>query len=131
MEPRVIISMHEGRLPDLPAITRTDCGAIVDFFGNVRGEEEGTTIPGLQYSAYRPMAEREMERIARELLAEFRCCEIHVAHRLGFVPVGECSIALRIAAAHRGEAINFLEAFMNRLKHDVPIWKQTSPSPEP
>jgi len=128
MEARVTVEIHDGPLPPLQANRRDDCGAIIDFHGVVRRDERGESIPGLHYEAYRPMAEREIERIARELLVEFPCCEIHVAHRLGFVPVGEASISVRIAAAHRGEAIKFLEEFMNRMKQDVPIWKRTSQS---
>lgn len=131
METQIAVTVFDRELPALPVITRHDCGAIVDFFGVVRGEEGGAEITGLHYEAYQPMAEREIERISRELLADFPCREVHVAHRIGFVPVGEASITVRIAAAHRGEAIAFLEHFMNRLKQDVPIWKQTSPSVEP
>ncbi|MDQ6808278.1 MAG: molybdenum cofactor biosynthesis protein MoaE [Verrucomicrobiota bacterium] len=130
METTVVVTICDGVLPALPLIQRHDCGALVDFFGVVRGDESGVEITGLHYEAYRPMAEREIERISRVLLAEFPCREIHVAHRIGFVPVGAASIAVRIASAHRGEAIKFLEHFMNRLKEDVPIWKRTSPSVE-
>ena len=125
---RVTVKIHDGALPSLPGIARDDCGAVVDFQGVVRRDEQGESIAGLHYEAYRPMAEREIDRIVRELLAEFPCREIHVAHRLGFVPVGEASISVQIASAHRGEAIKFLEEFMNRMKQDVPIWKRTSQS---
>ncbi len=125
---RVTVEIHDGAIPPLPGVTRDDCGAVVDFQGVVRRDEHGESIAGLHYEAYRPMAERELERIARELLTKFPCREINVAHRLGFVPVGEASISVQIASAHRGEAIKFLEEFMNRMKQDVPIWKRTSQS---
>ena len=130
-EPKITIVIMDRPLPDWPTITRTDCGAVVDFQGLVRGEEGGREIAGLDYVAYREMAAKEMERIAHELLVDYPCREIYVAHRLGFVPVGEAAIALRIASPHRGEAIKFLEHFMIRLKQDVPIWKQISPSTAP
>ena len=125
---RVTVTIHDGALPPWQGVARDDCGAVVDFQGVVRRDEQGESIAGLHYEAYRPMAEREIERIVRELLAEFPCREIHVAHRLGFVPVGEVSISVQIASAHRGEANKFLEEFMNRMKQDVPIWKRTSQS---
>ena len=127
----VTAEIYDGVLPPLRVAARDDCGAVVDFQGVVRRDEQGESISGLHYEAYRPMAEREIERIVRELLAEFPCREIHVAHRLGFVPVGDASISVQIASAHRGEAIKFLEEFMNRMKQDVPIWKRTSQSSAP
>jgi molybdopterin synthase catalytic subunit len=107
--------------------TRNDCGAVIEFLGVVRGEEGGGTIDGLHYQAYQPMAENQMRDIICELLRDFPCRLVGVTHRLGFVPVGETSIAIRLAAPHRQEAISFLAEFMNRLKKDVPIWKSTSP----
>jgi molybdopterin synthase catalytic subunit len=106
--------------------TRTDCGTVLDFQGVVRADENGEQIAGLFYEAYQPMAEREIGRIARELISEFPCRFVSVTHRIGFVPAGEASIAVRVAAPHRQEAISFVAEFMNRLKKDVPIWKRTS-----
>ena len=125
MEPLVTVEIYDRPLPPVQSTARDDCGAVVDFQGVVRRDEQGESIAGLHYEAYRPMAEREIERIVRELLTEFPCREVYVAHRLGFVPVGEASISVQIASAHRGEAIKFLEQFMNRMKQDVPIWKRT------
>lgn len=109
-------------------VTSSDgaCGAIVEFAGLVRGEEEGVAIAGLDYEAYEAMACAEMERIAGELAAVFPCRSVDVMHRLGHVPVGEASIVVRIEAKHRAEAFGMLAAFMDRLKHDVPIWKKVA-----
>lgn len=100
-----------------------DCGAVVDFFGIVRGEEKGEPIRALEYQAYRPMAEREIERLIRELLAQFPCLSVRVSHRIGVIPAGEWAIALQVASRHRAEAFALASAFMDRLKLDVPIWK--------
>lgn len=51
-------------------------------------------------------------------------------HRLGWVPVGEAAIFIRVLSSHRGEALEFFAAAVNRLKQDVPIWKRTR-RPEP
>lgn len=111
--------------------TRTDCGAVLDFFGVVRGTEGGEPISGLEYDAYQPMAERQIEAIIRELLQQFPCRAVDVVHRVGFIAVGESSIRIRISAPHRQEAISFVAEFMNELKKDVPIWKKTSASNAP
>lgn len=99
-------------------------GAVVEFAGVVRGEEDGAAIAALDYEAYEKMARSEMERIAGDLAGQFPCESIEVIHRIGRVAVGETSILLRIEAKHRAEAFGMLAEFMNRLKSDVPIWKK-------
>ncbi len=102
-------------------------GAVVEFAGIVRGEEDGGPIAALDYEAYEVMARSEMERIVRELSALYPCHEVDVTHRIGPVPVGEASILVRIVAKHRAEAFGLLTEFMDRLKRDVPIWKKVIP----
>jgi molybdopterin synthase catalytic subunit len=101
-------------------------GAVVEFAGVVRGEEDGAAIAALDYEAYEEMARSEMERIARALAGQFPCESIEVVHRTGRVPVGEASIVVRIEAKHRAEAFGMLAEFMNRMKRDVPIWKRVA-----
>lgn len=131
MEPIICIAITTEAVAAPKSIARTDCGAVLDFVGVVRAEENGSVIEGLFYEAYQPMAQQQMECIARELLNQHPCREVHVVHRIGFVATGEPSILVRVAARHRGEAISFLADFMNRLKMDVPIWKRTSQSNAP
>ena len=116
------VGITEGVLPPhgRPA---NGSGAVVEFVGVVRGEEQGRPIRALEYQAYQPMAGREIERVIRELLAEFPCTSVRVLHRTGVIPVGECAISLQVAALHRGPAFAFAGAFIDRLKQDVPIWK--------
>jgi molybdopterin synthase catalytic subunit len=101
-------------------------GAVVEFAGVVRGEEDGAAIAALDYEAYAKMARSEMEKIARDLAGQFPCDAIEVIHRMGRVPVGEASIVVRIEAKHRAEAFGMLGEFMDRMKRDVPIWKRVS-----
>jgi len=101
-------------------------GAVIEFAGIVRSEEEGAAIAALDYEAYEPMARSEMERIVRELSAQYPCQVVEIIHRIGRVPVGEASIVVRIEAKHRVEAFGMLAEFMDRMKSDVPIWKRVS-----
>jgi molybdopterin synthase catalytic subunit len=101
-------------------------GAVVEFAGIVRGEEDGVAIAGLEYEAYEVMARSEMERILGELSGTYPCRSVEVTHRVGSVPVGEASILVRIEAKHRAEAFGMLAEFMDRLKRDVPIWKKVA-----
>jgi len=110
--------------PLVPVKTTPEgCGAVVEFAGIVRGEEDGGAISALEYQAYQPMAEREIERLAREINVEHPCAFVRVHHRIGIVPVGETAILLQAASRHRGAAFAFASAFMDRLKQEVPIWK--------
>jgi molybdopterin synthase catalytic subunit len=100
-----------------------EAGAVVRFEGRVRGDEAGRAIRALVYEAYQPMAEKQIEKILRELGVKFPCLAVRLRHRLGEVRVGEIAIAIEALAAHRAEAFALTAAFMDRLKQDVPIWK--------
>jgi len=102
---------------------RSAAGALAEFTGLVRGEENGAPIGGLVYEAYQPMAEREITRIVSELAAARPVLGVRVVHRVGRVPVGEAAIYVGVASKHRAEAFALLTGFMDRLKQDVPIWK--------
>lgn len=101
----------------------TEAGAVVRFEGRVRADEHGRAIHALVYEAYQPMAERQIEKILRELGVRHSCLSVHVRHRIGEVRVGEIAIIVETLAAHRAEAFALTSAFMDRLKEEVPIWK--------
>ncbi|MFO0829173.1 MAG: molybdenum cofactor biosynthesis protein MoaE [Phycisphaerales bacterium] len=101
----------------------SEAGARVVFEGVVRGHEGDRSIVALNYQAYRPMADEMLRSIAAETLAQFGLLAIHVEHSDGTVKVGECSFRLVIHAPHRKPAIAAMDAFIDRMKRDVPIWK--------
>jgi molybdopterin synthase catalytic subunit len=100
-----------------------DIGAMIEFQGIVRELENGVPIPGLFYEAYEAMARLTLEKIFQQLSAIYPCQQIHFIHRLGFVPVGEASLYIRVLASHRQEALQLTAEVINQLKADVPIWK--------
>ena len=107
-----------------------EVGAVVEFHGIVREIENTEKIGGLFYEAYEPMARREFDRIIAELSALHPVQAVLVIHRLGGVPVGEASLFVRVEAKHRGQALAFCGALIDRMKEDVPIWKSpVRPSP--
>ena len=99
-------------------------GAIVCFEGRVRASENGRSIVALDYEAYEPMAAQELHRLGEQLAREFALIGLIVAHSRGRIAVGECSFRLCIAAGHRKEALQAMDAYIARLKQDVPIWKK-------
>ncbi|QSR85601.1 molybdenum cofactor biosynthesis protein MoaE [Methylacidimicrobium sp. B4] len=114
--------------PSIPFPLDGSSGAVVEFFGIVRGREGGEPIAALDYEAYRAMAQKELERIAEEVSDRGVCHDLVLIHRLGTVPVGEPSLYLRVAAERRGSAFRIAEEVIQRLKADVPIWKAAVPS---
>jgi molybdopterin synthase catalytic subunit len=98
-------------------------GAMVEFFGNVRPLENGEEIDGIEYEAHREMAEHQLRKIAHEAAERFDLLAIRLHHGIGFVAVGETSLFLRVASAHRGAAFEASRWIVDELKKRVPIWK--------
>lgn len=104
---------------DLPAET----GAMVDFWGVVRGTEDGDKITGIEYEAHSAMAEHQLRLIAEEAVKAHGLKKIVILHRIGFVANGEASLLVRVGAAHREAAFSAAESVVNELKKRAPIWK--------
>ena len=121
---KIEIEITEEALSSAGAMSCEDgIGAVVEFAGIVRGEENGQRIAALRYEAYETMARSQTEQILRDLQATYPCAAVRVIHRVGVVPAGEAAIVVRVEAKHRAEAFGMLAAFMDRLKQEVPIWK--------
>jgi molybdopterin synthase catalytic subunit len=98
-------------------------GALVDFFGVVRGMENEQPIDGIDYQAFVEMAEIELKRIAEIAQKDFMLGLVLIHHRIGFVPVGEPSLFVRVTAPHRDTAFAGCQQIIEQLKARVPIWK--------
>ena len=99
-------------------------GAVVDFWGAVRGLEDGRQIEGIEYEAHRAMAEHQLGLVAEEAVKKFRLEQVIVHHRIGFVGTGEASLFLRVGAEHRGAGFEASQWIVDELKRRVPIWKR-------
>jgi molybdopterin synthase catalytic subunit len=99
-------------------------GAVVVFWGVVRGTEEGAPIAALDYTAYRAMAEHQFHQLIADARGRWPLQRVRVVHRLGVVPVGEASLLVRVESSHRVEAFAAAQFVINELKRRVPIWKQ-------
>lgn len=98
-------------------------GAVVTFSGNVRDHSRGRRVEYLEYDAYRPMAERQMREIAEEAVRRWKC-RIAIQHRVGRLEIGEASVLIAAACAHRGDAFDACRFAIDTLKVQVPIWKR-------
>ena len=99
-------------------------GAAVDFWGVVRGIEDGRKIEGIEYEAHREMAEHQLKRIAEQAIGKFPLKLIIIHHRIGFIGVGQSSLFVRVTSQHRAEAFRASQWVVDELKKKVPIWKR-------
>lgn len=123
---KIEILISDAVIRPVPAPINPGAGALAEFTGTVRGEENGRRISALVYEAYQPMAETVMHRLLTDLSLAHPCLAVRVQHRIGIVPVGEAAIHIAVQSKHRAEAFALLAGFMDRLKQDVPIWKVDS-----
>ncbi|HYH06286.1 MAG TPA: molybdenum cofactor biosynthesis protein MoaE [Thermoanaerobaculia bacterium] len=105
-------------------VMRPSDGAYVLFEGVVRNHHDGKAVESIFYDAYRPMAEKEMDRIVRDIEAQFPDVALAVVHRLGQLVVGDSSIAIVACSPHRAEAFAACRMMIDRIKETVPIWKK-------
>lgn len=112
------------------ATLRPDAGAVVEFLGVVRALEGETPITGIFYEGHSEMAEHQLRQIAEQAATRFGCSSLVLHHRLGFVPVAEASLFIRVMARHRDAAFEACRWVIEELKKDVPIWKRPVPSSE-
>ena len=121
-------------------------GATVLFSGTTRDSFKGKTVTKLEYEAYTPLALKTISSLleAAHTSAPFadtpvpasanaapseggkedRVQRCYIAHRLGEVGVGECSILIAVSSAHRKEAFVVAEWLLEEVKKNVAVWKR-------
>jgi molybdopterin synthase catalytic subunit len=99
-------------------------GAVCVFDGIVRDNTRGRRTLHLDYEAYREMALEQMRGLAAEAVAKFGVRDVALVHRLGRLVVGETSVLVVVASAHRGAAFDACRWLIDTLKKTVPIWKK-------
>ena len=108
----------------LAEVADTGSGASTLFVGTVRRTNQGRDVTGIDYSAYAPMAERELAAIAQEAAERFGATRIVVEHRLGALTLGEASIAIAVSHERRAGAMDAQRFLIEEIKQRVPIWKR-------
>ncbi len=108
----------------LAEIKGPEDGAAIAFEGIVRNNTRGRQTLYLDYEAYEEMALQQMEDLAAEALAQFKVREVAIVHRLGRLEIGETSVLIVVASAHRGAAYDASRWLIDTLKRKVPIWKK-------
>lgn len=99
-------------------------GGLTLFVGVVRDNADGRTVEAMEYEAYEPMAEMEMERIEGDLSTRFPDVRLVMRHRIGRLAVGEVAVVVAASAPHREEAFAACRAGIEEIKARVPVWKR-------
>ena len=99
-------------------------GAVVVFDGIVRNNTRGRRTLYLMYEAYEEMALEQMRGLAAKAIQDFPIRDVAIVHRLGRIEVGESSVLITVASAHRAAAFDACRWLIDTLKKTVPIWKK-------
>jgi len=121
------IEFYQSQIPSdeiLAGIKGGPDGALVLFDGIVRDNTRGRQTLYLVYEAYEAMALEQMRSLANQVLTKFAVRDVVLVHRLGRLEIGETSVLIAVASAHRGAAFEACRWLIDTLKKTVPIWKK-------
>jgi len=121
-EPLSLDALSTRVVADAKAIAE-GCGAVTSFVGVVRATHQGRRVRHLEYEAFVPLAEKVFRQIAEEIAAEWPDATLGLLHRIGRLEVGEASVIIVAAAAHRGTAFAVCRYAIERVKQIAPVWK--------
>ena len=108
----------------LPIQAFPECGGIASFMGTVRNHHQGKAVQALCYSAYQPLAEKMIREIEQQIEQQHQVSYARVIHRIGHLAIGESAIIAMVYAGHRREAFAACEDLIERVKHQVTVFKE-------
>lgn len=100
-----------------------ELGAVTTFIGLVRDHNIGRRVLFLDYEAYDAMAVGVMEVIRTEAAEHWPGIRLGMHHRVGRLEIGEASIVIAAASAHRADAFAACRYAIERVKQILPVWK--------
>jgi molybdopterin synthase catalytic subunit len=104
-------------------LARSSAGAVTMFTGLVRDHNVGRRVLWIDYEAYAPLARTVFARIGAEAHERWPGAELAIHHRIGRVGIGEASVVVAAASAHRAEAFSACRFAIERVKQIAPVWK--------
>ena len=105
-------------------VTDASCGGISAFVGTVRNDTKGKEVQQLDFSTYKPMAIKEMQKIADIALIKFPIEKIAIHHAEGMLQIGDVPVIITTSSKHRDAAFEACQYAIDTLKETVPIWKK-------
>jgi len=106
------------------SVAAPGAGALCTFEGTVRDRTGDATTTHLEYEAHAPMAEKVFAEIAAAAQERWGISAMAIHHRTGRLEIGEVSVAIAVAAAHRDAAFAACRFAIDELKASAPIWKK-------
>jgi molybdopterin synthase catalytic subunit len=107
------------------AVTVPEAGGLALFLGVVRNHTAGRRVVALEYEAHVPMAEAKLKEIGEAIYRRWPGVrQVAIVHRIGRLGIGEASVVIGVAAAHRADAFEACAYAIDTLKRVVPIWKR-------
>lgn len=97
-------------------------GGINMFVGTVRQFTGSIETLKIEYSAYQPMAEKQLAKLAAPI--EAAGGRVVIVHRVGELALTDVAVFVGVAAPHRAEAFKWCRYLIDTLKQEVPIWKK-------
>ena len=98
-------------------------GAVVLFSGETRDNSHGNGVSYLEYEAHESMAGKLIHEILQQATQRWNLNIAIAQHRTGKVAVCESAVVVITASAHRSEAYAANRFIIDKIKHEVPIWK--------
>ena len=108
----------------LDAVADPSAGGTTQFIGTVRNQTQGKQVLRLTFEAYVPMAEKEMRKIAEEVVKKWNALHVSIHHHVGTLEVGEIPVVIAVSTPHRKAAFEACQFAIDTLKDTVPIWKK-------
>jgi len=105
-------------------VQEPSCGGIALFVGTVRNASYKKEVTQLNFSAYTPMAVKELQKIADKALVDFDILKIAIHHAIGNLHIGDIPVVIAVSAAHRQAAFDACQFAIDTLKEKVPIFKK-------
>lgn len=99
------------------------CGAVASFLGLVRATHQGRAVRYLEYEAFDALALKVFAQIQHEAGRQWPDSALGIVHRTGRLAIGEASVAIVAATAHRAEAFQVCRYAIERIKQIAPVWK--------
>ena len=115
-----VISVDEA----LAAVRHPSCGATAVFLGDIRRENHGRKVLGLEYEVYERFFFTEVERIEKEIYQQWKIHQVALVQRVGKLDVSETGLAIAVSSPHRREALAALSYLVEEFKKRAPVWKK-------
>jgi molybdopterin synthase catalytic subunit len=120
------VGVQDGPVAATPLNWPRNCGAEAVFFGRTRieADREYGELVRLEYEVFEPMAVKLLDTMSRDAMKQFDAKAVRIVHAQGVVEPGEASVVIQVATPHRGASFDACRYLIDRLKHELPVWKR-------